>query len=107
MLEATTLESSLAAVADGLGLAFTAESVVDLITVRGITFRPLVATVPALQVGVAWRRDTTSKAVQQILVILDELARGPRFPNRDSRAEHHNGHRHNGHRQGAARVTSS
>jgi DNA-binding transcriptional LysR family regulator len=107
MLEATTLESSLGAVADGLGLAFTAESVVDLITVRGITFRPLVATVPALQVGVAWRRDATSKAVRQFLVIVDELARGPRFPNRDGRADRHNGHRHNGHRQGAARVTSS
>jgi DNA-binding transcriptional LysR family regulator len=102
MLEATTLESSLGAVADGLGLAFTAESVVDLITVRGITFRPLVATVPALQVGVAWRRDATSKAVQQFLVIVDELARGPRVPNRNGRAD-----RHNGHRQGKARVTSS
>ena len=112
MLEATTLESSLGAVADGLGLAFTAESVVDLITVRGITFRPLAATVPALQVGVAWRRDATSKAVQRFLVIVDELARGLRFPNRDGRADRHNGHRHNGHRhnghrQGAARVTSS
>lgn len=107
MLEATTLESSLGAVADGLGLAFTAESVVDLITVRGITFRPLVATVPALQVGVAWRRDATSKAVQRFLVIVDELTRGPRFPNRDGRADRHNGHRHNGHRQGAARVTGS
>jgi DNA-binding transcriptional LysR family regulator len=106
MLEATTLESSLGAVADGLGLAFTAESVVDLIKVRGVTFRPLVA-VPALQVGVAWRRDATSKAVRQFLVIVDELARGPRFPNRDGRADRHNGHRHNGHRQGAARVTSS
>ena len=102
-----TLESSLGAVADGLGLAFTAESVVDLITVRGITFRPLAATVPALQVGVAWRRDATSKAVQRFLVIVDELARGLRFPNRDGRADRHNGHRHNGHRQGAARVTSS
>jgi hypothetical protein len=79
---------------------------VDLITVRGITFRPLVATVPAPQVGVAWRRDATSKAVQRFLVIVDELARGLQFPNRDGRADRHNGHRHNGHRQGAARVTS-
>jgi hypothetical protein len=61
-----------------------------------------VATVPALQVGVAWRRDATSKAVQQFLVIVDELARGPRVPNRNGRAD-----RHNGHRQGKARVTSS
>jgi hypothetical protein len=48
--------------------------------------------VPALQVGVAWRRDATSKAVQQFLVILDELARGPRLPNREGRADRHNGH---------------
>ncbi len=93
VLEATTLESSLGAVADGLGLAFTAESVADLITVRGIVFRPLMTTVPALQVGVAWGRDATSKAVQQFLVIIDELIRGPGLPNAIAGPTVTNGHR--------------
>ena len=101
VLEATTLESSLGAVAAGLGLAFAAESVVDRFTVRGIAFRPLVATAPVLQVGVAWRREATPKAVRRFLAVIDELARGPGFAERGGRADHHNGHR-----RGAVPVAS-
>ena len=47
VLEATTLESSLGAVAGGLGISFAAESAVGLFTVRGVEFRPLVTVAPA------------------------------------------------------------
>ena len=40
VLEATTLESSLVAVAGGLGIAFAAESAAGQFTVRGVEFRP-------------------------------------------------------------------
>jgi len=92
VLEATTLESSLGAVAAGLGLAFTAESAVGLLSVRGVAFRPLEATAPALQVGVTWRRDTTSRAVRQFLAVIDELARGAGLATRDGTAYRHKGH---------------
>jgi DNA-binding transcriptional LysR family regulator len=74
VLEATTLESGLVAAAASLGLAFTTESAVDLFTVTGVVFRPLATTVPALQVGLTWRRDTTSRAVRQFLAVVDEIA---------------------------------
>ncbi|HEV8652956.1 MAG TPA: LysR family transcriptional regulator [Actinomycetes bacterium] len=91
-LEATTLESSLGAVAAGLGLTFTAESAVGLFKVRGVAFRPLMTTAPALQVGVTWRRDAASRAVRQFLAVIDELARGARLATRDDTAYRHNGH---------------
>ena len=56
VLEATTLESSLVAVAGGLGIAFAAESAAGQFTVRGVEFRPLVTVAPPLQFGVSWRR---------------------------------------------------
>jgi DNA-binding transcriptional LysR family regulator len=74
VLEATTLESSLGAVAAGLGLALTAQSAADLVVAQGIVFRPLVTTAPDLQIGVAWRSEPASKAVQQFLAVIDELA---------------------------------
>ncbi len=92
VLEATTLESSLGAVAAGLGLAFTAESAIGLFTAQGVAFRPLVTTAPPLQVGVAWQRDTTSRATRQFLAIIDELARSAGSATRDGAAYRHNGH---------------
>jgi DNA-binding transcriptional LysR family regulator len=74
VLEATTLESSLVAVAGGLGIAFAAESAVGQFTVRGVEFRPLVTVAPPLQFGVSWRRDTISRAVRQFLAVVFELA---------------------------------
>ena len=76
VLEATTLESSLAAVAAKCGLAFAPESVVDLLSVRGIAFRRLATTLPAPQFGVTWRRDAASRTVRRFLAVIDELARG-------------------------------
>ena len=84
VLEATTLESSLVAVAGGLGIAFAAESAAGQFTVRGVEFRPvclapahdlfLVTVAPPLQFGVSWRRDTISRAVRQFLAVVFELA---------------------------------
>ena len=74
VLEATTLESSLVAVAGGLGIAFAAESAAGQFTVRGVEFRPLVTVAPPLQFGVSWRRDTISRAVRQFLAVVSELA---------------------------------
>src|SRR5215203_2822589 len=74
VLEATTLESSLVAVAGGLGIAFAAESAAGQFTVRGVEFRPLVTVAPPLQFGVSWRRDTLSRAVRQFLAVVFELA---------------------------------
>jgi DNA-binding transcriptional LysR family regulator len=88
VLEATTLESSLGAVAGGLGLSFAVESAVGLFSVRGVEFRPLVTAAPPLHLGVSWRRNTTSnKAVRQFLAVVDELARGTR-----PRLDRSNGH---------------
>jgi DNA-binding transcriptional LysR family regulator len=74
VLEATTLESSLVAVAGGLGIAFVAESAAGQFTVHGVEFRPLVTVAPPLQFGVSWRRDTISRAVRQFLAVVSELA---------------------------------
>jgi DNA-binding transcriptional LysR family regulator len=84
VLEATTLESSLGAVAGGLGISFAAESAAGLFTVRGVEFRPLVTVARPLQLGMSWRRDTNSQAVRQFLGIVDELARGVRPAARDA-----------------------
>jgi DNA-binding transcriptional LysR family regulator len=76
VLEATTLESTLGAVAAKCGLAFAAESAVRLFRARGLAFRPLATTVPAPEVGVTWRLDATSMAVRRFLAVIDELAKG-------------------------------
>ena len=74
VLEATTLESSLVAVAGGLGIAFAAESAVGQFTVRGVEFRPLVTVAPPLQFGVSWRVMFISRAVRQFLAVVFEPA---------------------------------
>jgi DNA-binding transcriptional LysR family regulator len=73
VLEATTLESTLGAVAAGLGLALTAQSAAHLVVAQGIVFRPLVTTAPDLQIGVTWRSEPASRAVQQFLAVIDDL----------------------------------
>jgi DNA-binding transcriptional LysR family regulator len=91
-LEATTLESSLGAVAAGLGVAFTAQSGADLVAAQGVAFRPLVTTAPDLEVGVAWRPEPSSRAVQQFLAVIDELAGNAGRTRQNGTIDRPNGH---------------
>jgi DNA-binding transcriptional LysR family regulator len=74
VLEATTLESALSAVAARLGVAFVGEQMARIFAMPGVVYRPLAPPAPLCRLGVAWRQDADSNAVRWFLEVLDELA---------------------------------
>jgi DNA-binding transcriptional LysR family regulator len=73
-MEAPSVESTCSAVAAGLGIAFVLASTAALLSVPGVTYRPMAPPAPALRHGVAWRPAGVIHAVRGFLEIVDELS---------------------------------
>jgi DNA-binding transcriptional LysR family regulator len=74
VLEATTLESAVSAVAARLGVAFVAEPLARIFAMPGVAYRPLAPPQPLSRLGVAWRQEVASNTVRWFLQVLDQLA---------------------------------
>jgi DNA-binding transcriptional LysR family regulator len=74
VLDATSSDSALSAVAAGLGIGFVPQPQAQALTLPGVVFRPLAPPAPRSQLGVAWRQDTaTTNPVRWFLDLLQEL----------------------------------
>jgi DNA-binding transcriptional LysR family regulator len=72
------VEHALLLVASGLGVAVLPSSVADRYAVPGVSFRPLDAPAPAIEIGAVVRAEPTEAAAAGFVRLLGELDRRPR-----------------------------